>query len=69
MNSVGCIIFTILFFGCSFGVGYCCATVKLCRNMEDILKLVDSEKNNEFIEGVLFVSRKFYERVGGNRKC
>lgn len=51
------IALSILLFGCTFACGYCCAMAKACKNMKEILESVNPKANDDFIEGVLFVSR------------
>ena len=37
MNTIVYIALSILFFGCTFACGYCCAMIKVCKNMKEIL--------------------------------
>lgn len=63
MNTIVYIALSILFFGCTFDCGYCCAMTKVCKNMKEILESVNPKANDAFIEGVLFVSRGFYNHM------
>ena len=38
MNTIVYIALSILFFGCTFACGYCCAMTKVCKNMKEILE-------------------------------
>lgn len=42
MNTIVYIALSILFFGCTFACGYCCAMTKVCKNMKEILELIDA---------------------------
>ena len=35
MNTIVYIALSILFFGCTFACGYCCAMTKVCKNMKE----------------------------------
>lgn len=61
-NCLYCIIH-LIFFGCTFACGYCCAMTKVCKNTKEILESVNPKANDAFIEGVLFVSRGFYNHM------
>lgn len=64
MNTIVYIALSILFFGCTFACGYCCAMTKVCKNMKEILESVNPKANDAFIKGVLFVSRGYDDRYG-----
>lgn len=63
MNTIVYIALSILFFWMSFVCGYCYAMAKVCKNMKEILESVNPKANDAFIEGVLFVSRGFYNHM------
>lgn len=44
MNTIVYIALSILFFGCTFACGYCCAMTKVCKNMKEILESVNPKQ-------------------------
>lgn len=60
-NCLYCIIHLI--FWMYVCLGYCCAMTKVCKNMKEILESVNPKANDDFIKGVLFVSRGFYNHM------
>lgn len=51
MNTIVYIALSILFFGCTFACGYCCAMTKVCKNMKEILESVNPQSKRRFYQG------------------
>ena len=51
MNTIVYIALSILFFGCTFACGYCCAMTKVCKNMKEILESVNPKIRLGYVAG------------------